>query len=509
MTGAPRDLYLAIDVGTGSLRAALLDQSGKILAFAQKEHEQIVPQHGWSQQRPDAWWEGTVASIRDVLTKVENAKHRVAAVCACGQMHGAVLVDADGNLTRDTALLWNDKRTQPQVDAFSAKVATNQTLTLTANVPAPAWPAFKLAWLMAHDRQAVERATTLLMPKDWINFKLTGERAQDITEASLSFLMDWKTRRWSPEMIALTNVPGHLLPRLREPQDILAGLSEVAADLTGLDAGIPVLVGAGDYPMALLGAGVTHAGMGCDVTGTSTIITLMHDEPVLDANVSNVIGASGVWGSFTLLDAGGDAVRWARRALHENRRSYDEVAHSAGDAPAGSNSLFFLPYLSGERFGSHPNSRAQFFGLTASHTLADMHRAVLEGVAFSVRHRLDDLQGKHGRPERIVAASGGAKAQLWLTIKASMYGVPYEVPEELECGLVGAAILMAVASGHQPDQESATRHMVRYTQTIEPDAKSADVYDAMMPIYADLYTAAQPFYARLDALSAHKETSRS
>lgn len=495
-----RDLYLAIDVGTGSIRAALVDRTGRILAFDQREHEQIVPQHGWSEQRPVDWWNGTVASLQGVLAKVEDAPSRVAAICACGQMHGSVLIDDQGELTRDAALLWNDKRNLVEVAAFADRVPQENYLPVTANVPAPAWPAFKIAWLTDNDPGSVDRASTLLMPKDWINFKLTGERAQDITEASLSFLMDWRARTWSSAMVDMTGVPARLLPPLREPQEVLAGLSAEAARLTGLDAGLPVLVGAGDYPMALLGSGAVGAGMASDVTGTSTIITMLHDEPVLDPTVSNVLSAAGDWGSFTLLDAGGDAVRWARRAFHDNRRSYAEVAEAATHAPAGSNKLFFLPYLSGERFGSGSPARAQFFGLTANHGLPDLHRAVLEGVAFSVRHRMDRLQGGHGRPEQIIAASGGAKSQLWLTIKASMYRTPYRVPEELECGVVGAAILMAVVAGHEPDLQTATSKMVRLGPPIEPDFATADLYDQMMSIYADLYEAAQPFYARLEAL---------
>jgi len=495
-----RDLYLAIDVGTGSIRAALVDREGRILAMHQREHEQIVPHHGWSEQRPEDWWTGGVESIKGALEKVDDAPARVAAICACGQMHGSVLIDDDGNLTRDAALLWNDKRNVDQVSAFSDTTEPDRYMPLTANAPAPAWPAFKLAWLVQNDPGSVERAISLLMPKDWINFKLTGVRAQDTTEASLSFLMDWKTRDWSDEMVAMTGIPGRLLPPLRQPQEILAGLCKEAAGLVGLPEGIPVLVGAGDYPMALLGSGALGAGMGSDVTGTSTIITLLHDEPVIDPTVSNVLSASGDWGSFTLLDAGGDAVRWARRAFHDNRRSYADVAEVATFAAAGTQGLFFLPYLSGERFGSGNLTRAQFFGLTANHGLPDLHRSVLEGVAFSVRQRMDLLQGEHGRPEQIIAASGGAKSQLWLEIKSSMYRTPYRVPEELECGLVGAAILMAVANGQASDLNAATAQMVRLGAPIEPNPETADLYDRIMPIYADRYETAIPLYTRLAAL---------
>lgn len=495
-----RDLYLTFDVGTGGLRSALVDESGKILAFAHAEHEQIVPQYGWSEQRPAAWWQGTVATIRLVLDKVPGAAGRIAAICGCGQMHGSVLVDADGNLTRDAALLWNDKRSAPQVAAFAAQIPPDRYFAMTANLPAPAWPAFKLLWLMEHEPSAVDRAATLLMPKDWINLNLTGLRAQDVTEASLSFLIDAGTRDWSRAMIDLTGIPGRLLPPLHEPGEILGGLTPEAASLLGLQAGIPVLVGCGDYPMALLGSGVRKPGMGSDVTGTSTIITLLHDRPVLDPAVSNVISGSGVWGAMTLLDAGGDAVRWARRAFHENHRSYAEVADDAARAEAGAKGLFFLPYLTGERFGAHRNSRAQFFGLTAGHGLPELHRAVLEGVAFSVRQQLDALQAGHGRPEVIVAASGGAKSALWLQIKASMYGVPYIVPEELECGIVGASMLAAVASGQVADLDDATARMVRYGAEVLPDPAAAERYDRMMPIYSRLYRAAQDFYDDLDGL---------
>lgn len=495
-----RDLYLAIDVGTGGLRSALVDTSGTILAFSHREHEQIVPQFGWSEQRPEDWWSGTCQTIHEVLGKVENAPARVAAICACGQMHGTVLIDSEGQLTRATAPLWNDKRTAPQVKAFSDRVSAQRALDLAANMPAPAWPAFKLAWLAENDPDAFQRAHSVLMPKDWINFRLTGERAQDITEASLSFLMDWRNRQWSPELCEETGVPLALLPTLRAPSDILGGLLPGIARDLGLPTGLPVLVGAGDYPMALLGSGVTSPGMGSDVTGTSTIITLMRDRPILDPEISNVISANGQWGAMTLLDAGGDAVRWARRAFHENQRSYAEVAEDATRATVGARGLFFLPYLSGERFSEQPNSRAQFFGIKAEHGLPDLHRSVLEGVAFSVRLKLDALQAGQGRPDRIIAASGGAKSDLWLQIKAAMYDTPYLVPKELECGVMGAAILMAQASGHHADISSATNAMVSYSQEILPNPLWRDTYDRMMPIYLQLYEQSKSLYDALDKL---------
>ncbi|SDX54926.1 xylulokinase [Litoreibacter albidus] len=493
-----RDLYLAIDVGTGGLRAALVDRDGRIQGLAHQEHEQIVPQFGWSEQRPADWWNGTRAVVRTVLDDVRNGAARVAAICCCGQMHGTVLIDGNGRLTRETVPLWNDKRTAPQVAAFEKQADHDAAVALTANSPATAWPAFKLAWLAENDAPALEQATSVLMPKDWINYCLTGQRAQDFTEASLSFLMDWERRDWSKRLCDMTGVPHALLPDLKDPQDVLGPLlPNVAGDL-GLSADIPVLVGAGDYPMALTGSGVIAAGMGSDVTGTSSIITLMRDAPVIGPEISNVLAADGTWGAMTLLDAGGDAVRWARRAFHENKRSYADVAHSATSARAGADKLFFLPYLSGER--RRPELRAQFFGLTAAHGLPELHRSVLEGVGFAMRQRLDGLQGDLGRPDRIVAAGGGAKNELWLKIKASMFDVPYLVPEELECGVVGAAMLMATSTGDAADLKTAAARMVRYSSEVAPDARWTEIYDRMAPIYAKLYQQAADLHADLDAL---------
>lgn len=495
----PRDLFLAIDVGTGGLRSALVDSNGKVLALSHSEHEQIVPRFGWSEQRPADWWAGTRKVIRDILGQVENASSRIAAICGCGQMHGTVLIDDDGNPTLDAVPLWNDKRTAGHVDAYISRFGTARGMELTANMPTPAWPAFKLAWIAENRPDALRRASGLLMPKDWINFKLTGERAQDTTEASLSYLMDWKSRAWSDEMMETVGVARNILPPLRQSAEILGTLSADVALELGLSAGIPVLVGAGDYPMALLGSGVIRPGMGSDVTGTSTIITILHDKAVMDPEFCNVLTPNGLWGAMTLIEAGGDAVRWARRAFHENRRSYADVAEIALRAAPGSGGIFFLPYLSGERVAEKRNSRAQFFGLKAETGIGELHRAVLEGVAFSVRRLLDRLPEDKARPEQIVAASGGAKSELWLRIKASMYRVPYVVPEELECGVVGAAALMATSTGEAQDIETAVARMVRFKTEIQPDPCWSDLYDRMMPIYARLYEQSKQLYDDLES----------
>lgn len=498
-----RDLTLSIDVGTGSVRAAVVDSSGSILHVAAREHDQIVPQFGWSEQRPLDWWAGAAASIREALTAVDGARDCIAAICACGQMHGTVLVDEAGRLTRETTPLWNDKRTAALVADFERRHGAARYLAECCNPPTPAWPGFKLQWLRDNDPDAYRAARAVIMPKDFINLKLTGQIAMDSGDASCSFLMNPRTRHWSETMIALLGIDRAKLPPIRNPLEVLGAVTAEAAHETGLAEGTPVLVGAADYPAALLGSGACRPGLASDVTGTSCILTLITDAPLLDPEVCNVATVEGHWGPFVLLETGGDAMRWARRAFHEKALGYDEITRRATSAPAGSNALFFLPYLTGERLGAHRNARAQFFGLGAAHGLAHLHRAVLEGVAFAAGRHLRIMEKAAGRKlERVIASGGGAKTELWLKIKASIYGVPIIAPKEPECGVIGCAAMAATATGRFGSIEEAVGSYVRHGDEVAPDTDWAETYARMQPVFNKLYVHSQALYDELDALMA-------
>jgi len=497
-----QELTLAIDVGTGSVRAALVDASGRVLSIAAREHDQIVPAFGWSEQRPQDWWNGMVAAVQTVLQAVPGARERIAMVAACGQMHATVLVDADGALTRDTAPLWNDKRTVPLVTAYEAAHPGSDYLARTGNPPTPAWPAFKLQWLRDKDPEAYRRAHAVLMPKDYLNLRLTGVTGMDRTEAACSFLMDPRTGDWSPQTCEELGLDIGKLAVIRDPLAIVGHVTEQAALQTGLRAGTPVLVGAGDYPVGLLGSGVCSPGMGSEMLGTSCIVTVVTEQPLLDPAISNVGTVEGDWGAFMLLETGGDAMRWARRALHEKSLSYEDIVAKAALAPAGSERLFFMPYLSGERFGRHRNARAQFFGIGAAHGLEHLHRAVLEGVAFGVKRHINIMEGIAGRKlERLVASGGGARTELWLRIKASVYGIPILVPKEAECGIIGCAVMAAVATGRFASLQEAAAALVHYEKEVAPDPLWAQTYARMQPVFEKLYAHSQLMYDDLDGLA--------
>jgi xylulokinase len=304
-------------------------------------------------------------------------------------------------------------------------------------------------------------------------------------------------------MIGLLGLDATKLAPLRDPVEILGHVTAEAARETGLREGTPVLVGGADYPVALLGSGVCRPGIGSEVMGTSAIITAIAQKPLLDGAVSNVGTVEGNWGAFMLLDSGGDAMRWARRAFHEKQVSYEDIVAKAAQAPAGSDRLFFMPYLAGERLGDHRNARAQFFGIGAAHGLAHMHRAVLEGVAFAVKRHIDILDRISGAPiERVIASGGGVRTRLWMKIKASVYGIPILVPDEAECGIVGCAAMAAAATGLFSSVEDAAETYVTYSEEILPNPEWTDTYRPMQAFFEKLYTHSQMLYDDLDRLPA-------
>ena len=497
-----RDLFLAIDVGTGSVRSALVDANGNLVAFHAKEHAQIVPRPGWAEQRPDQWWEGAVETTRTVLNSLAGAADRIAAIAACGQMHATVLIDQQGDLVLEAVPLWNDKRTRDLVEKFQRDHTVEELLKITVNPPASAWQAFKLAWIKVNHPDAYRRAATLLMPKDYINFRLTGERAVDYPEASCSFLFSYQDNGWSRKMTDLLELNYELLPPLKLPAEFIGRVSRQAAGQSGLREGTPVVTGVGDFPASLLGSGVIRPGTGSDSTGTSTLVTLCTPQPTLNPTITNVMSVDGRnWNAFTILDAGGDAMRWARRAFHQNEYTYEQIVELAQSAPAGSDHLLFLPYLNGERLGTHQNARAQFFGLTSGHGTAHLHRAVMEGVAFAARRNLLLMKAAGHPIEQLVASGGGAKTPLWLEIKASIYGCPIVVPKNAECGVVGCAILAGVASGTFRDFEEAVARCVEFGPEIKPNAAWMESYARLGEVFDDLHEASQGFYDRLDEFS--------
>jgi xylulokinase len=498
VTAVQKDLFLAIDIGTGSVRAALFHRSGQMLALRARQHDQIVSGFGLAEQRPADWWDGAVESIRRVLETTEGAARRVGAISACGQMHGTVLVDDNGQLVLDSVQLWNDKRPGEEVSAFVAAHDLDGLWPIAANPPSVAWPGFKLKWIARNQPEALARAASVLMPKDYVNFRLTGTLGMDESDASCTYLWDAREGDWSSELTSLLGVEARLLPKVRTAQAVLGSVTAKAAAETGLLAGTPVAAGTSDFAATLLGSGVSPEHRGSDITGTSTLITAYSGKPLQDPVVTNMRTADGAWGAFTILDAGGDAMRWARRAFHNNEIDYDAIVSMAGAAPPGCDRLLFLPYLSGERFGA-AKARGEFFGLASGHRAGHLHRAVMEGVAFAARRNLFVLERKTGPIESVVAAAGGARG-LWLEIKASIYDRPIVVPAQPEAGVAGCAMIAAVAVGEAADWAEARRRFVSFSDEILPHPAWRDRYSRYAEVFDALYDSNRSLWPMLDAL---------
>ena len=474
---------LTIDVGTGSVRAGLVGLDGRVRALNAVPHSTSYPRHAWAEQRPIDWWHGARKAIAATLAEAPGSE--IAGVACCGQMHAPVLVDKTNALVRETVPLWNDKRaadlTRELDDRFAAGPSPRP-----ANPATSAWPGVKLAWMARNDPGALADAHMLLMPKDWMNLRLCGEIAMDWTEAGSSFLSDPDTRTWSDGCAHVLGIDPGILSPLLPCDSVLGGITAQAAEETGLPEGLPVFVGAGDYPASILGSGVTRTGQVSDITGTSFLLTSLTGAPILRPDVMNVATATPGWGAFAVVDAAGDAVRWASRALDRNMRGYEELSAEAASVRAGADGLVFLPYLTGERLGQGAGSRGAFLGLTAQHGSAHLHRAVMEGIVLAMREAYAPIAQVAGDPSSIVSAAGGARSDLLLSIKANFFGCPIEVTEEPEAGLIGTACLAFAGLGQFASPAEAASALVRYRAPIMPDLQVQDVYEGLATTFASI-----------------------
>lgn len=490
-----RPEILTVDVGTGSVRVGLVGLDGRVRAIHSVAHDTVHPHHGWSEQRPADWWQGACTVISAALAEAGRAE--IVAIACCGQMHAPVLIDRNKDLVRQSVPLWNDKRAAALADSLGR---SHLPLPKQVNPPTSAWPGIKLAWMAHHDAAALERTHRLLMPKDWMNLRLCGEIAMDWTEAGSSFLSDPETRSWSETCAASLGVDPAILPPLLPSTTILGHVTAQVAAQTGLRAGLPVIVGGGDFPASILGSGVTEPGQVSDITGTSFLLTCLAENPLAGPDIMNVATATPGWGAFAVVDAAGDAIRWASRSLDRETRSFEALSHEAERAPAGAEGLLFLPYLTGERLGQGAGSRAAFLGLTAQHGPAHMHRAIMEGIVLAMNEAYAPIARVAGRPERIVSAAGGARSRLMLAIKASVFGCPVETPVEPEAGLVGTACIAFAGLGDFGSVAEAAKALVRYRAPTLPRSD-------LQRIYGDLANAFSAIRRVMPAINASLKQS--
>jgi xylulokinase len=489
----------AIDIGTQSTRAALVDGNGSITDIAASPLDLYAPRPGWAEQDPRQWWDTTVANLATVVRR--NPHARIVAVAVGAQMHSLVACDASGALVTDRAAIWSDKRSIEQVATFLQRPDAEDLSALAGNRPLPAWAGFKMAWLRAHLPAAYEAASCLLVAKDYVNLRLCGVMATDPSEASGSFLCDAATGAWSLDLLAALGVERSKLPDIADSATVIGTVSADVAERTGLASGTPVVAGAGDMLCQLLATGITTPGRVGLVAGTASIVAAAASTASSDTRVMNLRSASGGWVWFGISDAAGQSFRWSLDLLHPQATEaanpvpvdFDAATYLAAGVEPGSAGLLFFPYLLGERTLGSAQARGSFVGASLGHDRAHFIRAVMEGITFEDRRALECIC-PDGAQGAIRCTGGGAGSPLWNQMRADIFGHPVQTMALTEGGILGAAVLAAVGAGWHRDAAAAAEQMVRPAQVWTPSPDAVPVYqeayrgfclvhDALAPVW--------------------------
>lgn len=493
-----RSLFLGIDVSTTGAKALLIDGAGAVMASATTPLTVQTPQPLWSEQNPHEWWMGTWRSIRDVMAKAAVAADEIAAVGLTGQMHGLVLLDSDRRVLRP-AILWNDQRTAAECDDIRSRMGGRQHLVeVTGNDALTGFTAPKVLWVRKHEPDVYAKANLVLLPKDYVRLRLTDVAAMDKADGSGTLLFDLAARDWSKEVLDALEIPASWMPKTFEGPEITGHISKKAAEETGLREGTPVMAGGGDQAAGAVGAGAVRPGVVALTLGTSGVLfaatesALVEPQGRLHAFCHAVPGR---WHFMGVTLAAAGSLQWFRDALAPSV-PFETLVAEAAEVSAGSDGLLFTPYLSGERT-PYPDAkaRASFVGLTVRHRRAHMTRAVLEGVAFSMKDCFALLKGA-GLPDvsQVRIAGGGAKSALWRKIVASVLNVEIATVNSTEGAAFGAALLAGVGGGAWADVDAACAAAIKVTGTETPDGSWTSTYDAAYARYRGLYPALKPTF---------------
>jgi len=489
--------FLGIDVGTGGTRALIIDQGGRVVASATEEHQPFAsPQIGWAEQDPADWWRACCVAVPTALAQGNLRGDQIACVGLSGQMHGAVLLDQRARVVRP-ALIWCDVRTEKQSRDLTAQLGAERLIQLTCNPALANFTLTKCLWVRENEPANWSQVRSLLLPKDYVRLQLTGERATDVADASGTLLLDVANRRWSKTMLAAVEMDESLLPALYESPEICGQISATGAAATGLQRGTPVVAGAGDQAAGSVGLGVVSPGAVSATIGTSGVVLAATDRPALDPGGrlhTFCHAVPGRWIVMGVTQAAGLSLRWFRNQFGigagNQVQSYATLTAEAAKAPPASEGLLWAPYLMGERTPHlDPTARGMLVGLTASHTRAHVIRAILEGVAFSLRDTFTIFQEIGVPVETIRLGGGGARSALWRQIQADIYGRQVQIVEAEEGAAYGAAILAGVGAKAWPSVDAACNTVVRVAGRTSPNAEDSLVMNKAYAAYRRLYPA--------------------
>jgi xylulokinase len=491
--------FLGIDVGTSGTKTIVCTETGQILASVTEEYPIYQPKPNWSEQNPADWWDAAKITVKAVIEKSGVKGSDISGIGLSGQMHGAVLLDKSHNVLRP-AILWNDQRTGAECDEITATIGAERLIDLTCNPALTGFTAPKILWVRKNEPDVYEKTVKVLLPKDYIRFRLTGAFATEVSDASGTLLFDVKNRRWSGEVIEALQLDASLMPDCYESAEVSGEvLAEIASEL-GIPKGTPVVGGGGDQAAIAVGNGIVKTGVISATLGTSGVVFAFCDDVQTDpqGRVHTFCHAvPGKWHVMGVMLSAGGSFQWFRNNLGEPEKTiakkegvdpYDVLCREAEKAGPGSEGLFFLPYLTGERTPhANPNAKGGWIGLTARHQKAHMIRSTLEGITYGMRDSLEIMKGMGVPVNEIRVSGGGAASAFWRQLQADIYGQDVVTINASEGGALGVALLAAVGTGTFNSVEEACDAVIEITTKTARNATTAAVYDKYYPLYGTLY----------------------
>ena len=483
--------YIGVDLGTSAVKLLLMDEKGNILNVVSKEYPLYFPNPGWSEQPPEAWYEKSVEGIKELIAGVDASK--VAGISFGGQMHGLVILDENDEVIRP-AILWNDGRTIEENDYLNNVIGKDKLSSYTANISFTGFTAAKILWVKNKEPENFARIKKIMLPKDYLAYKLTGVNCTDYSDASGMLLLDVKNKCWSKEMIEICGIKEKMLPKLYESYEKVGTLKPEVAGALGLSENVIVAAGAGDNAAAAVGTGTVGDGS-CNISlGTSGTIFISSDKFGVDEHnaLHSFVHADGHYHLMGCMLSAASCNKWW---MDEIIGTKDYAAQQKNIDKLGENSVYFLPYLMGER-SPHNDSlvRGGFFGLSLDTTRADMTLAVLEGVAFAIRDSFEVAKSLGIKIERTKICGGGAKSPLWKKIIANVLNIKVDVIAAEEGPALGGAMLAAVANGEYASVKDAADAIVKVVDTVEPDEELVKKYDERYAHFVKLYPAVKGLY---------------
>ena len=490
----------------------MCDGKGRVRATAVAEHPICSPRPGWSEQHPEDWWKATCSATKAVLRKAKLKPADIGGIGLSGQMHGAVFL-GDGPRALRPAILWNDQRTAMQCDAITEAAGGREALIeMVANPALTGFTAPKILWVRQHEPRVYEQTKHILLPKDYIRYRMTGEYATEVSDASGTLLLDVVKRAWSSELLGILRIDKALLPRLHESPEVTGQVTAEAAAALGVAAGTPVVGGGGDQAAGAVGNGIVMGGIVSATLGTSGVVFAHSDQPTRDprGRVHTMCHAvPGKWCVFGCMLAAGGSFQWLRNTLGQEeikaarkagKDPYELLVAEAQRAPAGCEGLQFLPYLTGERC-PHPDpcARGGWIGITSRTTRDMLIRAVMEGVTFGMRDALEIMAEMQIPITQVRASGGGARSAFWRQLQADIYKKPIVMTNAAEGPAYGVALLAGVGTGVWKRVEEACRACIKQTGKVSPRAKMSALYDRHYGVYGKLYWDLKQRFAEISA----------